>query len=448
MSVAEAIQSVETLLRQAVETLPFQRRHVTFLLGTDAGIQHEARVALTPSHLAKLRADLIGLGLEPEILVHAGAGVRAISDDHGEGFSDDEYADAGGTVVDPMQLANHGPLDVVHALKEPTEYESLLPGPFLRIGALHLASRPPGVCSMLAQKNFAGIFDGGTLGNCSYLRTGADRTPIVACMSRFAGAVSGRKVVEGLAKNGLSSGRILVVGGGVAGRSAISKLDPSNTDLVVVEIWPSAAEAVEQAAHKRGFRSVRVVDALTDGLFEDAIGIIFAHRSGAKAAEKVCHFRQVQKMRRGAAIADIAIDQGGSINHDAYDENDDANVARGKYKQLLKDFYYYAETNMPREEPYEASEMHGDASLPYIQLLLTLCAHHGSPAAVVQELMQLPARSFNHFEELGSQNLLQSFKQDLRNGLQITQKGGAIRILDPDIERDTALRSWVESCAG
>ena len=60
-----------------------------------------------------------------------------------------------------------------------------------------------------------------------------------------------------------------------------------------------------------------------------------------------------------------------------------APASRRKYQALLgSDFFYYAETNMPREEPHEASEIHGQASLPYLLALLALCAHHGGPAVV------------------------------------------------------------------
>ena len=93
----------------------------------------------------------------------SGAGDRA-------GFFDWHYAATGARVVDRDEIPRLGQVDVLHALKEPTAYECDVPGPLLRIGALHLASYPPGLCRMLAHRNFAAIFDGGTVGNCDSRR--------------------------------------------------------------------------------------------------------------------------------------------------------------------------------------------------------------------------------------------------------------------------------------
>ena len=58
-------------------------------------------------------------------------------------------------------------------------------------------------------------------------------------------------------------------------------------------------------------------------------------------------------------------------------------TSRAKYRALLEpEYFYYAESNMPRVEPHEASEVHGDASLPYVTALLALVGSHGSPRAV------------------------------------------------------------------
>ena len=197
-------------LRHELTGLDYAQKRVTFLLGSDEHIPHEARVALLPRQLAALGEVLAAAGLEPELLVLAGAGERA-------GFGDRDYAAAGARIVERAHLGRLAGVDVLHALKEPTDYESEVPGPFLRIGALHLASHPPAVCRLLGRREFTAIFDGGTVGNCSYLLDGGDRTPIVASMSRFAGSVAGRKLVAGLDQNGLGAGKIVVVGGGVAG---------------------------------------------------------------------------------------------------------------------------------------------------------------------------------------------------------------------------------------
>lgn len=433
--------NLRSQLRQTLCSQTFPRKRVAFLLGTDEYIRHETRVALTPRHLIQLREDLEACGLEVRLLVVAGAGVRA-------DLSDREYEDVGAEIVQPSELPGIAELDVLHALKEPTRYEAGPPGPFLRIGALHLASYPPGVCELLAKKNFAAILDGGTIGNCSYLRNGGDRTPIVASMSRFAGAVAGMKLVAGLREKGAGAGKMIVVGGGTAGVSAIEKIAPMTTRLIVVEPHPGTRDRLPGELERRGFSDVAVIPRLTDEAITDAVGIVFAHRSGAKAAEKVCTIEQIRKMKPGAGVADIAIDQGGSILHDDYGEDDDAATCRKKYQRILRDYFYYAETNMPREEPRDASERHGDASLPYVTMLLALSAVHGGPQEAVREILRREIRIFHSEDEIADRSLVDCLVHDLRNGMQLATRDREILITDPDIEKNQPLAEWVRTCAG
>ncbi len=435
-------------VREALSQLDFRRRSVSFLIGSDELIPRERRVAMTPCHISRLRRDLDSLGLDCRVFVVRGAGERA-ANGAGEVFADEQYQAVGAELVALDELASLDSLDVAHALKEPTEYESELPGPLIRIGALHLASRPPGLCRMLATKNFAAILDGGTVGSCSYLEHGGDRTPIVASMSRFAGAVAGRKLVEGLDANGLGPGKVIVIGAGIAGMSAIEKVQPMAARLIVVEPYEPTRRRLAGELEDLGFDDFRILPRLEDGVFDGASGIVFAHRSGARAAEKVCDYGQIRKMKPGAAIADIAIDQGGSIRHDGYRENDDVAASRAKYRALLiPDFYYYAETNMPRVEPYQASEVHGDSSLPYVTALLALVAHHGSPQAAARRLLENNVRVYDVTNELPEHGDLDLIVQDLRNGVQLASIGGTLTITDPDIERDAALAGWIRGCAG
>ncbi len=433
----------ETLLSELKE-FSMSRSTVRFLLGTDEHIPHEARVAMAPHHLEMLQEDLQGIGVDLEIFVISGAGDRAKP-----AFTDEDYELAGAEVVTLEEAAELEDLDVVHALKEPTEYEATLPGSMLRIGALHLASKPPGICDLLAKRNFSAILDGGTVGNCSYLLVEGDRTPIVGSMSRFAGMVAGRKLVEGLDRNGVGPGKVVIVGGGIAGRSAIREVGPKTEQLVVIEPWEPMRRQLKTFLPGLGFSEFEVQAELTDETLEGAVGLVFAHRSGAKAAEKVCHYDQIRNMAKGAAISDIAIDQGGSIAHDGYNEEDDATTARRKYIELLgDDFAYYAEVNMPREEPHHASITHGDASLPYVTALLALCAHLGSPEAATRRLLEFSVKLYGTRDDVEEMSLFEAILQDLRNGIQLAQLDGEIHITDSDIENDATLSAWLKSCAG
>ena len=434
-------EQLVAVLREHRETA----RPVRLLLGTDEFIRHERRVGLTPEQIGGLRRDLESVGVELHVTVVSGAGSRAEPP-----FTDDAYAAAGALLVSVDEVARQPAFDVVHSLKEPTDYESTLPGPFLRIGALHLPTYPQGVCTMLGTKNFAAILDGAVIGNCSYRMSGGDRTPIVASMSRFAGAVSGRKVVQATTANQLPPGKIVVVGGGVAGKSAIAEMIRQTANLIVIEPWePMRIKlAAELPALGVPADRIEIRPALDDEALEDAIGVVFAHRTGARAAEKVCDEIQIRRMKKGGVIADIAIDQGGSIRHDGYDEADSADVARRKYMSLFAgDYVYYGEVNMPREEPHLASIHHGIAVMPYITLLLAQCARLGGPVAVASRLLELTPRTYGHDEPFDL-DLVSAMEQDLRNGIPLAVRDGRTVITDADVEADTVLRDWVRRCAG
>lgn len=421
-------------LVEALKAETFKRREVTFLLGTDEDIPAERRAAFAPHHVEELRGALGEAGLDVTVLAVAGVGDRA-------GFADSSYRHAGARIVARDEI--EGSVDVVHALKEPTLYEASIPGPFLRIGALHLPSYPPGVAEMLRQKNFSLIIDGATVGNCSYLLGGGDRTPIVGSMSRFAGAVAGEKVAEALAE----AGKIIVVGGGIAGLAAIETVRPKLASLVVVETYPPTRERLPKALGDLGISDFEIVPALTDTILADAAGLIFAHRAGAQAAAKICSVDQLAGMRNGGALADIAIDQGGSLYFDGYDENDDAHATREKCRAELnkKGLSYYAETNIPREVPYEATERHGDASWAYVAALMGLCAVHGGPDGAGAAILSHDIRVYGENDSVGDRGLLDCLTQDLRNGVQLAVVDGNVRVTDPDIEDNVPLMQWVQS---
>src|SRR5262249_3973386 len=76
----------------------------------------------------------------------------------------------GGTIVAEGKVAGVGPeADVVHGLKEPTLYESTIPGRCIRIGALHLGDfhAESGLAAMLKKGNFSGVVDGSYMGGHS-----------------------------------------------------------------------------------------------------------------------------------------------------------------------------------------------------------------------------------------------------------------------------------------
>ena len=107
---SRAAANLRVSVRESLRDLPFRKRQVSFLLGTDEYIVQERRVAMTPRHVEQLRQDLRELGLEPHIYVIRGAGERA-ADETGAAFPDEGYAAVGAELVEPAQTSALAPID-------------------------------------------------------------------------------------------------------------------------------------------------------------------------------------------------------------------------------------------------------------------------------------------------------------------------------------------------
>jgi alanine dehydrogenase len=417
----------------------FRKRKLRFLLDTDRNIENETRVGLTPDHIRRLISSLKECGIELQVSVAQAAGIWA-------GFRDRDFVEAGAEIVDWKKLSGLEQFDVVHALKEPVEHESEIQESFMRIGALHLASRSVGVGQMLSKKKFSALFDGSTVGSCSYLLSGAEETPIVASMSQLAGIIASERILK-IGGERLRNERVLVIGAGYAGISAMLGLRDKVRSLTVVEKDARVRSQLAWLLRRLGFSEFAIVDKCSNELLRQATGIIFAHRTGADPAFKICSIDDIMLMEQGSVIVDIAVDQGGSIACPSIDPADDVYVRIGKYKEALKNYCYYAEPNMPRRKPREASKRHGDAVLPYIVALHLLCAEHGDPVSAtgyllsrkVQRLKERSELSLLHYED----DFFECVVQDLRNGLQVISENGELKICDPDIADNEEIVDFV-----
>jgi len=429
-------------------------RNPTLLIDTDREIGKETgtietRVGITPSQAERLIAMFAESKLALTIFVVKGAGEMA-------GFSDADYQKAGCRLIEQASLASlPEPPDVVHALKEPAPHEGVIPGPFIRIGALHLTEHSlghrSGITALLEARNFSCMLDGSATGYCSYLMSRGYRTPIVASMSVFAGKIAAQKILENYAT--LSSPRelkIVIIGGGVAGTAAAESLQGKCAELKILEVDDQRIEALKSrlvptfsssstnlSVHKNTATVVR--EALAN-----ASGLILAQRRGVEHAAHVLSLPQIDVLSPGALIVDIAIDQGGSI------ENPDVELTDSLAETIRKNSLainqrgkvYFAESNMPRAFPSEASTAHGLAILPYLAGLLTLCAIHGGAENAMSDLFGRAAKPFNHVNELPEayrNDYFQMIIQDLRNGIELAHRNGGLEICNPDIAKDEAL---------
>ena len=261
----------------------------------------EFRVGMTPN------AAYEAVNKGHEVVIEAGAGI-------GAGFDDAAYTDAGATILATAQEVFDS-ADMIVKVKEPqaVERKMLREGQIL-FTYLHLAPDPEQTKDLLAS--------GAT---CIAYETVTDRNgglPLLAPMSEVAGRLApqvgawtlqkangGRGVLMG-GVPGVGPARVVVIGGGVVGTHAARIAAGMGADVTVLD---------------RSLPRLRYLDDIYGGVFNtsyasagntielarEADMIIGAVLIPGAAAPKLISRAQLSELKPGAALVDVAIDQGG-----------------------------------------------------------------------------------------------------------------------------------------
>jgi alanine dehydrogenase len=321
---------------------------------------HESRVAITPEGVSEF--------------VHAGHQV-IIEDQAGVGSSitNEEFVNAGATIVptahDVWQKA-----DLVLKVKEPIEPEySRLRKDQILFTYLHLAASKECTDALVASGTTAIAYE-------TVEVNGA--LPLLAPMSEVAGRLAtqvgatalqkphgGRGVLLG-GVPGVAPGRVVVIGGGVAGLNAavialgmgadVTVFDRSITRLQYIDtVYGGRIKTLVASKHAIE-REVKLADLL--------IGAVLVH--GAKAPKLVSN-ALVAQMKSGSVLVDIAIDQGG-----CFEDSKPTTHAEPTFK--VHNSIFYCVANMPGAVPVASTYALTNATLPFALSL----ANHGWEAAM------------------------------------------------------------------
>jgi alanine dehydrogenase len=323
----------------------------------------EARVALTPEGAS----EFIRAG--HKVVVEKGAGL-------GSAITDDQYIAAGATIESDVERIWRD-ADMILKVKEPIEAEY----PRLRAGQilftyLHLAASKPCTDALLASGTTAIAYEtvelNGTL-------------PLLAPMSEVAGRLAtqvgatalqkphgGRGVLLG-GVPGVAPGKVVVIGGGVAGLNAaviamgmgadVTVLDRSLPRLAYIDTMYQGRIKTLASTYGAIDREVKSADLV--------VGAVLVH--GAKAPKLVSN-EQVKGMKPGAVLVDIAIDQGG-----CFEDSKATTHAEPTYK--VHDAIFYCVANMPGAVPVASTYALTNATLPYALSLANL----GWEAAIAKD---------------------------------------------------------------
>ena len=261
----------------------------------------EFRVGLTPESVAELVQD------GQEVWVQSGAGA-------GIGAGDDEYIAAGALIKPNVAVIFEG-CDMIIKVKEPQADERAM----LRQGQilytyLHLAPDAPQTEDLIKS---------GAV--CIAYETVTDDTgglPLLKPMSQVAGRLAPQVGAAALMKQGggrgvllggvpgVSSGKVVIIGGGDVGYNAALMAIGLQADVTILE---RSNRVMEKLSYEFGVRANvrRSTPAVLEELLQEADMVIGAVLIPGAAAPKLVTRDMLGLMKEGAVLVDVAIDQGG-----------------------------------------------------------------------------------------------------------------------------------------
>ena len=308
----------------------------------------EQRVSLTPAGVAALRTH------GHRVTVQAGAGV-------GSGFADRDYRKAGASIVSGA-AGVWLRADMVLKVKEPQppEYPLMRPGQIL-FTYLHLAADPRLSRELIRRRVTAVGYETIQLEDSSL--------PLLAPMSEVAGrlaiqagawclqARSGGRGVLLSGASGVRPGKVVVLGGGISGLNACRVAAGVGAEVTIMDINPTRLRYLGDLLGGR----VTTVMSNRATLEEEVTNcdlVIGAVLVPGARAPRLLSAKMVARMRPGAAIVDLSIDQGGIAETSAPTTH-----ARPTF--IRNGVVHYCVTNMPAMVPHTSTYALTNATLTY-----------------------------------------------------------------------------------
>jgi alanine dehydrogenase len=316
----------------------------------------EYRVAITPAGVN----ELVRHG--HTVHVQAGAGV-------GSSLPDREFEAAGASIL-PDAAAVWESADLVVKVKEPMPQEyGYLREDLVLFTYLHLAASRECTEALLAAGTTAIAYETVEL---------PDRTlPLLAPMSEVAGRLAPQVGAQALLKAqggrgvllggtpGVHAGTVVVIGAGVAGQNAAAIALGMQAEVLLLDRDVARlrqADAIYQGHMQTVASNAYEVERCV--LEADlVIGAVLVH--GAKAPKLVSN-ELVSRMKPGAVLVDISIDQGGCFE-------DSRPTTHLEPTYPVHDTLFYCVANMPGAVPHTSTWALTNVTLPYLVEL----ADHG-----------------------------------------------------------------------
>jgi alanine dehydrogenase len=309
---------------------------------------NENRVAMTPAGVVQL------VKAGHEVFIQRGAGL-------GSGFTDKHYMLAGAKMVDTA--AEAWSMEMVMKVKEPipVEYDFFREGQIL-FTYLHLAPERELTTELVAKKVIGIAYETVQLQNGSL--------PLLTPMSEVAGRMSTQLGAQFLQKPdggkgillggvpGVRSGKITIIGGGVAGTNALKIAVGLGADVSIIDVNPDRLRELDDIFGNQVSTLMSNPYNIAEAVRESDLVIGAVLIPGAKAPKLVTE-EMVQSMEPGSVLVDIAVDQGGSF------ETTDRITTHDDPIYVKHDVVHYAVANMPGAVPRTSTIALTNVTVPY-----------------------------------------------------------------------------------
>ena len=290
-----------------------------------------------------------------EVLIESGLG-------YGIAMDDDDYRQAGATVVDTAEEV-FAQSEMIVKVKEPQPVEV----PMLRKGQilftyLHLAAERALTEGLMASGVTAIAYETVTSPDGSL--------PLLAPMSEVAGRLSVQAGAQCLEREsggagillggvpGVDSAHVLVIGGGVVGDNAAYIAKGMGAQVTILD---NSVPRLRELDISYGGRVHCVFSnkASIEKYALEADLVIGAVLVRGAAAPKLVSADLISRMKKGSVVVDVAIDQGGCLETSRPTTHSEPTF-------ILDGVVHYCVTNMPGIVPRTSSFGLNNATLPYV----------------------------------------------------------------------------------
>ncbi|MGJ8584280.1 MAG: alanine dehydrogenase [Marinosulfonomonas sp.] len=283
----------------------------------------------------------------------------------GAGFTDQDYTEAGASILETAAEI-FAQADMIVKVKEPQPVErKMLRQDQLLFTYLHLAPDRAQTMDLLASGCTAIAYETVTDANGGL--------PLLAPMSEVAGRLApqvgawtlqkangGRGVLLG-GVPGVGPGRVVVIGGGVVGTHAARVAAGMGADVTVLDRSLPRLRYLDDV-FGRQFKNGYASAGNTMDLVREADLVIGAVLVPGAAAPKLIHRAQLAEMKPGAAMVDVAIDQGGCFETSRATTHQDPIYD-------VDGIMHYCVANMPGAVARTSTIALGNATLPFLLAL-------------------------------------------------------------------------------